>query len=604
MSVISSSTRLSVSSRKSTSIRSVLNSTKPTKVRFQLHHTKNVRKIIIDYVRKKEVKDYENLLCLIRDSELLDEDIRLLLNEATQCISLLDQDLSLFIEAILTVDWLSYREDVIAEYQSFLINLLSAHNYHAKLVIDRLVKKFYPETETDEWPDGVPNDADCNKCINVHFVISIVLKVVPMCKELLLQAVISSYPYLRKSSHIHEYYLHNLLWILEYQPDLRRDLLKLIFSRLVLLDVHSPREEIEKHEQDMGLEDCIFNFDDDKSVYQQNLENKVKHPLAHTLDICMDKMFNFCYIEVYNTDTGELNWEKLKGLYHDIISSFDKVIFPTYNTHHVQFIIFFLCSLKPSVSEAFLNFLWGKVSSACIAPVHRQTAAAYIGSFLARANYIALGMLKGTLQQMAGWVHSYIAAQDGIDCINADVRVHTVFYSVCQAIFYVIAFRHKDLLNSKKGLTFVQSLNLAKMVTSPLNPLRVCQSAVVQNFAAVTRKYQLAYCYSIIEHNSRNKIPTIYRDEKGAVITSNNVLDSLYPFDPYLLKRSEKKIAPFYLEYNDIMEETHNRTSVNVREEHQETEMDCDDFLTDTTTNNKLNNQFSYGTSPGFKSNN
>lgn len=81
------------------------------------------------------------------------------------------------------------------------------------------------------------------------------------------------------------------------------------------------------------------------------------------------------------------------------------------------------------------------------------------------------------------------------------------------------------------------SLRLGKIVTCRLNPLRVCQPAVVQNFAAVTRTYQLAYCYSIIEHNSRNILPTVYQDERGAIMTSNNFIDVFFPFDPYILKR-------------------------------------------------------------------
>lgn len=61
-------------------------------------------------------------------------------------------------------------------------------------------------------------------------------------------------------------------------------------------------------------------------------------------------------------------------------------------------------------------------------------------------------MLKGTLQQMAEWIHCYIMTQDdGRDCVNADVRVHAAFYSVCQALFYVIAFRQKDLFNNRKS---------------------------------------------------------------------------------------------------------------------------------------------------------
>lgn len=75
------------------------------------------------------------------------------------------------------------------------------------------------------------------------------------------------------------------------------------------------------------------------------------------------------------------------------------------------------------------------------------------------------------------------------------------------------------------------------MVTNRLNPLRVCQQAVVQNFAAVTRKYQLAYCYTVIDHNARNQMPVIYQDEKGSQIVSDHTLSDFYPFDPCVLER-------------------------------------------------------------------
>lgn len=60
-------------------------------------------------------------------------------------------------------------------------------------------------------------------------------------------------------------------------------------------------------------------------------------------------------------------------------------------------------------------------------------------------------MLKGTLQQMAAWIHSYIAAQDSVEGANSDLRVHAVFYAVCQALFYAVTFRHRELLESKKS---------------------------------------------------------------------------------------------------------------------------------------------------------
>lgn len=78
---------------------------------------------------------------------------------------------------------------------------------------------------------------------------------------------------------------------------------------------------------------------------------------------------------------------------------------------------------------------------------------------------------------------------------------------------------------------------MAKIITCPLNPLKVCQSAIVQKFAAMTRKYQLAYCYSVIEHNARNTIPTVYQNDKGTLAScNNNAINMVFPFDPYILK--------------------------------------------------------------------
>ncbi|KAK9679926.1 RNA polymerase I specific transcription initiation factor RRN3 [Popillia japonica] len=439
-----------------------------TPIRFQLHLSKNLRNIIQQHINGESVREYENLVVSIRDAELLDSDIRELLSEASHCISLLNKDLRFLVEAILSIKWAHRSEAVVSEYRSFILNLLSAHNYHARYAIDKLVFNFFP-TDDDEWPDGIPTDEDYQKCVNIHSVFNVLLKVIPMCKELLLKSLRQNFPFYKKSTHTHEYYLHNLLWILDYQPQLRLEILNLIISKLVVLDVNAPKEEIERAEGNDMYDDAVFKMDVDGS---DESKSRLTHPVGHTLDVCMDKLLNYIIMECHNTDTGEVDWNKTKGLYQDIISAFDKIILPTYNLHHVQFIMFLLCSFKTAIAEAFLNYLWKKVCTPNTASVIRQTSVGYIASFIARATVVPLSMLKGTIQQMAEWVHSYISAQDELECINSDVRVHTVFYSVCQAVFYVIAFRQSDLVKTRKNIAFLNSLNLGKIVTCRLNPLR------------------------------------------------------------------------------------------------------------------------------------
>uniref|UniRef100_H9G882 Uncharacterized protein n=1 Tax=Anolis carolinensis TaxID=28377 RepID=H9G882_ANOCA len=82
---------------------------------------------------------------------------------------------------------------------------------------------------------------------------------------------------------------------------------------------------------------------------------------------------------------------------------------------------------------------------------------------------------------------------------------------------------------------------------SQLNPLKICLPSIVNFFAALTRKYQIAFCDTIIERNRRQVLPVIRSSCGGdAVETATNPLDSFFPFDPYVLNRSKNIINPLY----------------------------------------------------------
>lgn len=125
--------------------RSKLNTAAPSpKVSFALPHSEKVRSILESYTSKANIRNYENLVCLIRDCDLSDKELSSLLKEASECIPLLRQELRLFIEAIITVRWVNRSDEIVTEYQTFLVNLLSAHNYYSKIVVDSLVANFLP----------------------------------------------------------------------------------------------------------------------------------------------------------------------------------------------------------------------------------------------------------------------------------------------------------------------------------------------------------------------------------------------------------------------------------------------------------------------------
>lgn len=114
------------------------------------------------------------------------------------------------------------------------------------------------------------------------------------------------------------------------------DVLELIFENLVLLDVNVSREQIEEAE------------DNDEEWQEEAVDeeaDKMKLPLAETLDVCMEKMLG--YFKSKFSDDSEAAKSEQKMITETIFNYFDQQILRTY-TKHVHFILFYIASLKVS----------------------------------------------------------------------------------------------------------------------------------------------------------------------------------------------------------------------------------------------------------------
>lgn len=146
--------------------------------------------------------------------------------------------------------------------------------------------------------------------------------------------------------------------------------------------------------------------------------------------------------------------------------------------------------------------------------------------------------------------------------IDDDMKRHAVFYSVCQAFFHLFIARHKEFVSSKNGkykfivhicyrfsndiyifsgILFLQELDIPRVVTCRLNPLKMCNTKIVHSFAEITSTYQLAYCYTIIENNERNQLPIFGMKSHLPVLVSN-----FFPFESYTLQHSRQRIVSLF----------------------------------------------------------
>ncbi|XP_021374424.1 RNA polymerase I-specific transcription initiation factor RRN3-like [Mizuhopecten yessoensis] len=571
-----------------------------------------VQKILKNY-KKGLRQEYDVFLSRLGSPNISSAQLKVYIQSLRDCITFLDKDYEILVGVLLKVDWTRREPAVVLEYQTLLHNLVSAHTYYLRAGLRMLVKHFLPkipESSKNSLSESVVLDSQQlqeheTSFINVHLVIKAISDIVPMSPMVLMPLLSDYFPYMTKDTYLQECYVKNLLQITHYMPNQRQAILELIVDRMLKLDVRSPKHEIAEAEENTEDNDIIFDMDD-PSVSQKVTSSDtgyssgcsepgsakpMNHKEAERLDIMMDLVLKYIHQTCFHD--GQLNWEKAKTLYREMLLVFDRLILPTHASCHVQFIMFFLCAIKQPICEGFLDFLWKKVQDPNTERVYRQASVSYIGSLLSRGLFVPISTVTACLGLMCDWVHKYLD-QVGTDSIHADVCHHGSFYSVCQTIFYVFVFRSKELLEMKKGYKWAEGLNFQRIVTSRLNPLRVCLPVIVKSFASVTRTHQLAFCDTIIERNNRCFLPSS-STRKG------DQLNDAFPFDPYLLHRSGKFIMPHYREYQG-----------NVVQEDNDTEDEEDDFITDDivspkntipvlSTGKTPTDFMAYSVSPGFK---
>uniref|UniRef100_A0A671V2A1 RRN3 homolog, RNA polymerase I transcription factor n=1 Tax=Sparus aurata TaxID=8175 RepID=A0A671V2A1_SPAAU len=511
--------------------------------------------------KRGDSSDYELLKHQLADPDIKDAQIINWLQEFRSCVTQLTKDHEQLIYTVLRLPWVGRSQAVVEEYMAFLSNLVSAQTVYLCACLKMVVSHFTPMLYCAVM--------SCFSFSTSHFLM-------PILQE--------NFPFVQKSSRTLECYVHNLLRVTMYIPALRRDILELIIGKMLKLDVSASRTDIEEAEEnalqtqqvDEQSEEGLFDMDEDMSADDSSRVAVTAHPVAERLDALMAVLM--AYIKDVCHENGSLHVERTKELYRDLLGVFDKLILPTHASCHVQYTLFYLCSFRLALAEAFLDHLWKVLQSPSQPAVLRQAAAGYLGSFLARAKFIPV-TVRACLDLLLSWIHRYIDSQDSSGrqaC--CDISLHGPFYAACQAVFYTLIFRHRAMLegNMKKGLEYLQSLNLERVVMCQLNPLKVCLPSVTSMFAAITRKYQVVFCYTIIERNNRTVLPVVRSSAGGDSVTTNtNPLDSFFPFDPFLLKRSGHLIEPLY----QVWEELADKDLLPIKAGRQGSREDEDDFL-------------------------
>ncbi|KAG5733538.1 RNA polymerase I-specific transcription initiation factor rrn3 [Termitomyces sp. T112] len=303
-------------------------------------------------------------------------------------------------------------------------------------------------------------------------------------------------------------------------------------------------------------------------------------------------------------DSPERRRDILRTQFHTLLAIFDRTILRTFKSRYTQFLLFWYTSLDPEFADIFQGMLVERAllesstdgfSHISTPIVTRAAAASYIGSFVSRATFVdredtrrVVGVLCEFLKAHLDRVEE-IMREGGTGAEIGGMAQHTVFYAVAQTVFLIFCFRWRDLLEDEEGddefligrkteggTRWIPQLGvLQRVVTSILNPLRVCSANVVAQFARIAHATDFLYCYTILETNKRseyvpNNTATADRAKQGLALgqqqprltpvippslldeATNPELNTFFPFDPYRLPKSHTYIQGIYREWSSV----------------------------------------------------
>ncbi|XP_052818391.1 RNA polymerase I-specific transcription initiation factor RRN3-like [Mya arenaria] len=534
---------------------------------------------------------YDSFVSQLADRKIEDGILLKCLTSLQPCVTQLDKENhQALVSVLLRLNWCSKPPAVIEVYQSIIITLVSTHTDFLKPCLKMIISVFVPDLKKKDGKVAVNEEmtqSHSRAFIQAHTLLRAITQIVPMAASpgVLVPLLGELSPWQGRHVYEQECYVRNLIQATYYLPTLRQNIMEHIIHKMINYDIQAPRSKLVETISDDSQESGIFNMDETSSC----------HEAAEKLDIMMVLLYE--YIKSVCFNNGELNWECTKRFYREMLYVFEKIILPTYACSHTQFVMFYLASLKTELCDGFLDYLWKRVQNPNVHSVYRQTAVTYMGSLLARAKFINIRTVMRTLELMMTWAHNY--TQTCLDSVMADIKHHGPFYSVCQAVFYVFAFRQKEMFETRKGLKWAENLQIQHLIQSRLNPLKVCLPLIVKTFASICRQHQLAFCDHIIQQNARSFIPVV---SDG----TQKVLEAYFPFDPYLLDRSKHYIEDQYRTYDRC---------VDFEDEDSAEEEDDDEMFTEDVMSSKHVamatapgsyvdksnvDLMSYGTSPGF----
>lgn len=251
------------------------------------------------------------------------------------------------IRSILRCSWLERDETFSRAYIQLLAAISSVQASIFTQVLTMMVDKFTETRHTSSVPGYAPVDPETKKQW-LHAGLKYLLELFPAGQHIILNLISSKFPYPEESKATHMEYIGHLLRLKATRPELERDIMELILSRLVKLDVEmtldleNDDDEITRAvlrqleasqttsdgDDETGDADDDDGSDSDSLLSEDELPEQAKRVLMiknklETMDAILDLLFSI-YTPIFEDPDSPQAIEA----FQDLLSDFSNVILP------------------------------------------------------------------------------------------------------------------------------------------------------------------------------------------------------------------------------------------------------------------------------------
>ncbi|KAI5960631.1 RRN3 [Candida pseudojiufengensis] len=530
----------------------------------QLYQNEFTEKMYISYVKsafgsleKGDSLQIDTLTDRINQKEITLSHFSIILKGLINNTSKLDnKSCNNLIFAILKFNWLSNESDLtfIDLYSHFLIVLVSTLPKFLNEVLNKIISDF----------ENFINPKS-------HEIIRKILRYIPTSINQIPQILQNNFPH-HISSTTDEIinYVTNLINILNYAPELQFSIWQLVIECCIKLDVEL-QNELDDLDDD-EIEGLVNGKDEDEELLPEEWDPTTTTRSIKNLSSKLDNIVNLLLTRTSISFTEEqLNNGNGVNLFNTINSIFKSHILPTHFTKSIQFILFHITQYQQELADSFLVLLIDVAFNPNEIIEKRLKAMQYLSSYIARAKNLSKHQIIFIVSYLMGWLNKYILEREQETLEDPSTSTlgmerFKLFYSAFQALLYIFCFRHEILKKENDKWECDLDKFFQRVIIVKFNPLKYCDETVVYIFAKLATKLNVCYCYSIIEHNKRermlqtNGLPSSVGNFKQKQEFLD--LEAYFPFDPIVLPKSKKIISKNYVEWSEVNPEEDDDESI------------------------------------------